>query len=79
MPTWSDDESITTVIVVAAGGAGGIGVIVSDAVPKTDPTVARIVAFPAAIAVTTPVLETPANPGVSELHVMLCPFITLLY
>ncbi len=67
---------------VGAGGANvidatGAGVTVIDAVPEALPLVAVIVAVPAETALTTPVVETVAIVGVSELQTTVRPVSTL--
>jgi len=68
---------IVAVLGVTTTEATGTGVTVIVAVPDAVPLVAVIVVVPGATAVTTPVADTVATPGVVELHVTVRPVRTL--
>jgi hypothetical protein len=59
----------TTLVVVGAGGTGAAGAFTTTvASPVFDSTLARMTAFPGAIAVTNPEMDTVATAVLRELH-----------
>ncbi len=76
MPSGTDAEAGATVTVVTTGAGGGTALTVTVEVPNSPALVAVIVAEPALIPVTKPLVLTVAAAALFVDQVTLCPVMT---